>query len=744
MSTKKRVLKSMGYPLAACAAFAVMNTAVFADTDENQPEMVENQASETTKTNDQQTSAEPSIEETEQQQQQDEIDQINEAIDEREKKQEEINAVPENNRTEESAVKNQEENEILKPAVQVKKAPAQQPLKANEAEKTQIKVGGYDWAWRMYAQAAQYFGYKTYKIDDLDKVILSFDDNGLFANLKAEDSYGQVRVGETVINPNDASTWKIIGFVPVMDPWYPGSPYAYEYAPYSPGNNAMCEKYFNFSSETEAKEFASKYGALYGEKPNEKLLSNHGWIMAVWYRKEIVVPTNQDSEYRDITPVPAVNYQKTTEGLIIEAYVPEPGEYPGVTNEHRKVIYTVTIPKGMAAKELNINVLDFMVKDEETGELKPVVIPNFQPGDTIEYEIHIIDESGEYKYKEKSGAEGTIPFAKEDYEEELSKGFEGYDIYKTDDKSHYSMFSRRGINRPLATLLKKGWGTDDIEELLYYYEPLSFSITDFLAHSLLKCNYGTEFVPSEGLNAQVLKSISKDVVDKYLHKYYLDWFSANNSEGKTYKSFDELSREQIGILYKSINKIQDEETNPAVASGLYWGFYERLYLISDNVDDNGKLVDAKGSYSWMKKPAGFTDEDGNSFDEVTSSQWKSSRKVVGDAAEYVIHYFTQIDGEFDGNNMQNTKFFIGVQFKLVKDEPDIPEPPKPEEPGEPEKPTPPEPEEPGEPVAPTPEQPKIEVATGVFVDAQLWISLMGASAVSLAGARRLKRRNRTK
>lgn len=85
MSTKKRVLKSMGYPLAACAAFAVMNTAVFAETDENQPDMAENQASETTMTNDQQTSAEPSIEETEQQQQQDEIDQINEAIDQRQK-----------------------------------------------------------------------------------------------------------------------------------------------------------------------------------------------------------------------------------------------------------------------------------------------------------------------------------------------------------------------------------------------------------------------------------------------------------------------------------------------------------------------------------------------------------------------------------------------------------------------------------------------------------------------------------
>ncbi len=693
MDTKKKLLKGIGYPMAACATFALVSAPVFAE--ENDSAITEDTSvpvEEGSLPSQETISTEPTTEESDQEQLQEEVDQINEAIDQREQVQKELDAES----TEDTSF-----NETLTQPNEVKKAPQQ--LKANEVEKTTINFAGWDFAWFTYHHVSYHdYHYREFKDVDIDTAILSFEEDGLFNKLAYTFSSGQVMVGKEVINPNDDSYWTLIGYVPVMDFEY-GRPKVYGY--YNSGHqeeNELYKKYYEFASQEDAISFVQDHGGvLYGEHPTEDLLKENGYIIGVWYKKAFEVPKNKDTEFRDIQPVPPVDYQPTTEGLIKDVEVIREGT-------HSKVIYTVTIPKDIDDKELNINVLDF-------GE---VIVPGNQPGDTIEYEIHVIDLSGQYKYKAKSGAEGTIAY---DGETVIGKGFEGYDIFKTQGNNSYSTYSRRGINRPLEYLLKDeypGYGIDDLEYLIKRYH---LTWTDLIGDALITHGYGSEFAQQENPDYEA-------VINKYLHKYYIDWFSINDPDGKTYTSFDELSREQIGILYKSVNSIQETETNGQVASGLYWGFYEHLFPIS------GDGSDYRGSYSWMKKPTGFGPQDGNTFDEVTSSQWNSSKTVLENATKYVIHYYQYIDGEYNGNNMQDTKFFIGVQFKLEKDEPDTPEPPKPTPP-EPEKPTPPEPEK------PTQEQPKIEVATGVFVDAQIWMSLMGASAATLAGAK-LHRRNK--
>ena len=517
-----------------------------------------------------------------------------------------------------------------------------------------IRLFGYDIAWfdsSMAASSHSIIG-KKYTDVDVETARLAYEgDDALFANLASSVS-GMTMYGQHVVNPNTNVDWVLAGFVP------------FEYGGYTldmrnNGKGLKCdsilEEYISFTSEEDAQQYiADNGGVLYGELATEDLLSSGGDIVTVWVQKETFAPTHGPGavmrEFNDVAPRTPVNYEPTTEGLDVSA--------EAVPGSPSKVTFTVVIPEDMDADEINIDTLDL-------GEWSLTV----QPGDQVDYTINVIDKSGSYVYKEKSGAEGTVeqvPSASN------FQGFEGYSIPMDTELGEHSPVARRGLNKPIVDLLNDIYGnTGWAGQYDYLIEIGGFDY--ILGDALIAHGYGASFDDNGNVKTFQGDYVPVDkyvidgesgifdytaLIDDYLHLYYLDWFSEN--QGGDYTSFDQLSKDQIGILYKGENMAQAAETNHMVDSALYWGFYEYLFPVS------GDGQDWRGSHTWMVKPDGFGDEDGNTFDEVTSSQWEASEEAADDAVAHTIEYHQYIDGEFSGNNLQNTRFSIGVQFKLVK------------------------------------------------------------------------------
>ena len=415
---------------------------------------------------------------------------------------------------------------------------------------------------------------------------------------------GQVRVGETAYNIYDNSKWTCVGFVPTNL--------------YADGKTALVgsfdmEKYYEdyvFADEEEAKAFVEENGFAYGTvlteadvekiKASDQAYSTYG-LAAIWYvntssseLNDMEHGTYTEDLFSGVTPVA---YEDTTSGVQITS------EVSGKT-----VHYTVTIPEGMSADELNINLPAHEV------------ITGLVPGNEVSYTVTIKDESGnEYVYQEDSGALGTRPATSS-----TAVGFEGY-----------------GINSPgecdsdgevRAYTAWRCWN-----EALTKLAPADLS-DDSVGAALKEIGYGSE----EMSNAEITK--------EYLDDFYLDYYNTYHPDGGPYESFKDMAGNNLHALNQAASASYTsnvEETNTVVANALYYLEYAEIFTV------NGTSI-----YGWMTE---------SSFDDVLSGEAEDQNWAAGATdGEYEFTYTWKIDGLKAGNAMQLTKSSFGVQFKLSR------------------------------------------------------------------------------
>lgn len=549
------------------------------------------------------------------------------------------------------------------------------------------KVAGY---YNPSVSPSVYGGGTKVTIDDSTPV--GFDEGQAFARLYTVDN-GYVKVGHTVKTDRNFYTWTCIGFVPSQgDPSY---------------GNWIRDHYLKeycFETEDEATNFVrEKGGVLYGEVPSEELLNtlkgygSSASLIVVWTR---VKPTLPESKYDygdpiidDVTPV---NWQGTTEGIQVEAST-ETVEEPGA-HFVNIVTYTVTIPEGMNEDVLNIDLSEVPVPD----------MPALQPGDDVQYRVVVQDESGHrYTYLENSGSLGTVLNGQND---DLGIGFEkynipapaptsgsgeidmtmpgGYRIYGFALDELYQALEMQTNSQSMTdvrigyALALAGYEYHDDDDLVKAY-----SVTDDVDEAwegfrsdlkLIERYYDGDLedaLSEEDYNRAktVLTDLTKHCFDDYL----LDWANDRYSkvegvegEGPWFTSFKDAPQNIMwDIMNGTFFSGKQVENNRSVVNAMYYGFYEYFYQASPSRDG-----DKTGVYSIMKEqvqanpselPEGYDASlaTGNGFADEFASQWAAAGD---DATEHELGWWHFIEGNANGNLMQDTFFFTSAQFKLVK------------------------------------------------------------------------------
>ena len=300
-----------------------------------------------------------------------------------------------------------------------------------------------------------------------------------------------------------------------------------------------------------------------------------------------------------------------------------------------------------------------------------VVRLGLQPGDKVQWNITVIDNSGKYGYLKESGAVGTIDF----YNTEgmgapvIGEGFEGYQIENADkmpgSRPALSRIPRRGGNvaiQKLAEISGKSIAGNPTDEKV--------------GQALYEIGYGAE---GEGDEKKPLAKYAGEggepnyiaITMDLLDDYYLDYLNAayyaqdeHKDEDKTqphYTGFANLSSADFRSIFSADTGTQVMETNPVLVDALYYGTYEKTILMSES---QSGIENFNGTYHWMQDWDENTE--GNDFDSVIAGQYKSSAQEQGDATVHHLQWYQWITGSYNGNNMQDTYFGLAYQFKLVR------------------------------------------------------------------------------
>ena len=543
------------------------------------------------------------------------------------------------------------------------------------------KVAGY---YNPSVSPSVYGGGTKVTIDDSTPV--GFDEGQAFARLYTVDN-GYVKVGHTVKTDRNFYTWTCIGFVPSQgDPSY---------------GNWIRDHYLKeycFETEDEATNFVrEKGGVLYGEVPSEELLNtldgygSYASLIVVWTRVKPTLPASK-YDYGDpiIDDAPPVNWQGTTSGIEIEASSEsQTGAGAHGTNV---VTYTVTIPEGMDEDVLNI-------------DLSKVPVPEMQglqPGDDVQFRVLVQDKSGRrYTYLEKSGSMGTVLDGPGN---DLGIGFEKYgvpspsadnmtmpggwriygfaldELYQalematnrkslTDERVGYALALAGYEYHADDELVKAYSGTDDVDEAWKVFRNDLKLIERYydgdLEYALREEDYNRA--------KTVLTDLTKHCFDDYL----LDWANDRYSkvegaggEGPSFTNFKDMPKNMLwDIMNGTFFSGRQVESNPSVVNAVYYGFYEYYYQASPSQDG-----ERTGVYTIMKEqvqadasdlPEGYDVSlaKGNGFDDEFFGQWSAAGD---DATEHELGWWHFIEGNANGNLMQDTFFFTSAQFKLVK------------------------------------------------------------------------------
>lgn len=550
------------------------------------------------------------------------------------------------------------------------------------------KVAGY---YNPSVSPSIYGGGTKATIDDSTPV--GFDQGQAFERLY--DKQGDyVKVGHTVKTDRNFYTWTCIGFIPSQgDPSY--------------GFNWIRDHYLKeycFETEDEATNFVrDNGGVLYGEVPSEELLNTlKGYgrsasLIVVWTRVKPTLPASK-YDYGDpiINDAPPVNWQGTTDGIQVEAST-ETVEEPGA-HYVNIVTYTVTIPEGMDEDVLNIDLSKVPVDD----------MPALQPGDDVQYRVVVQDESGHrYTYLENSGSLGTVLNGQND---DLGIGFEkynipapaptsgsgeidmtmpgGYRIYGFALDELYQALEMQTNSQSMTdvrigyALALAGYEYHDDDELVKAY-----SVKDDVDEAwevfrndlkLIERYYdgGLEYALSEE-DYNRAKTVLTDLTKHCFDDYLLDWANDRYSkvegaggEGPSFTSFKDVPQNIMwDIMNGTFFSGKQVESNRSVVNAMYYGFYEYFYQASPSRDG-----ERTGVYSIMKEQvqadASKLPEDydvslatGNGFADEFASQWAAAGE---DATEHELGWWHFIQGNANGNLMQDTFFFTSAQFKLVK------------------------------------------------------------------------------
>lgn len=463
------------------------------------------------------------------------------------------------------------------------------------------------------------------------------------------------RVGEHVLNKWTNTYWTCVGFVPIQ-----AVPSGQIYDSYN-------LKYHSASMEEAVKTVTDMNGILYGDTLTKEQADSWDdlWdtksngkkrVMTVWY---VSKGSDEYQKYQYPNTLPyytngnpdrePVAFEPTTKGVDVSTRVEK------VSRTHQSITITYTIPEDIKERELN-----FCTAFEN-------IVVNAQPGDTLEYHVKVIDNSRKFRYLEGSGAEGTLNYsAGISSENTAGYGFEGFPISKATN-ADLSTYARRLMDGALKDLSKHA----DVQ--------FNIPTDEAVGEALFKLGYGSSLnnTNSAGRRSRLLKSPvnTNDVQEtdenpdyaaitqEYLDDYYLDWFNDKYYDAHTkedasephFKSFSDLGAEEYMVLFRGANATQIAETNPIVVNSKYFAFYEYFYTVSESGSD-GTYV---GSYTWM---ANKNKNGGNNFDSVIKGQWGEDYKV-----EHNISWTELINGEANGNAMMNTKFFVAVQFKLIRE-----------------------------------------------------------------------------
>lgn len=847
MSTKKRVLKSMGYPLAACAAFAVMNTAVFAETDENQPDMAENQASETTMTNDQQTSAEPSIEETEQQQQQDEIDQINKAIDQRQKLMQKNNANNLNAPNENNAETNGEDSKDTQLITD-------RPEQSEEVETTigdvdQKNQGSFD----NIENGFEIFVDKN----GVYRVTFTIDENAeaeeltieLSKALDALQRYAAV-TGSTTMQPGDTRAFEV---------WI-NSESGHTYR-YKKGSFVLTTPEVFALSKEELDQLKDE-GLIDEETYQEKLeeLERIGEVIGFDGQQ-------LDSGHLSSSRLDVHIYHPAFREPLIDNGVPESdidsrhiwsGDITRTLNDIKNRYEKDSIKSAVEQLMCDYYSKEDNTKYENINDVlanSPNALADFLSY-TFGYQVCEIDVERSVRYNAFYNNIIRYVYANDKNEiDDITGGEKGItettktiysNVLDHDDGTIYdncvSAIDAGFYNGKNGML--QGWKYSEIMSYLFGLPEDSLLAMDEDGNILLNprgypiCGFGTgnEADPyytasnyekygakkrvintteatynnvewhknkseyariatiaeyMKGTQGTKLSDIDKSVWEKaddffdlllkngickdpkearqvsFMMAFNIDGLIAGNGYQDTVWGWhNTIKLERVDGELK-LEKV-DDKGNPLDATFQLWYYVDvnndgqytdgvdDKYFYTTIKDDSGKSIPGFVKYDPSNKTLEYTiDTTGGKLDinykmlegityylqEVLAPKGYSIDSTVYiicdedslEAAESMVKQDSSVSGRtYKHAGAIDSQTPLKIQIVNTKET-------TPPEPEEPKKPTPPE-----APVTPTSEQPKIEVATGVFVDAQLWMSLMGASAVSLAGARRLKRRNRIK
>lgn len=485
---------------------------------------------------------------------------------------------------------------------------------------------------------------KKSALDYMEGVPFSFAEDGAFGgnipNLGFKPpSFG---VGYTVVSTPDTyqvtdpkgNVWTCVGFVPrshtVINYCDSYSPTAtsnrLDYYVYANGFTGRDNAFKTAVSTTAAENFVKENnGVLYGQEPTEAQLqaaaaliySNTSSVayISVWYVEGENKVLPEVPEYGDLSipAVSAVNYLPTSSGVTV------------TFDESSKVVYEDHVFTGVeilvtidatAPDSIQVNLNEALAKAMEAIDAADGH-NMVQPGDTMEYTIRVVNNSGKtFNYVNGSAQIGTVDYYTGG--EYHGTGFEGYKIPAV-SKSEFSVAARRIFNEPLEAL---GLTASTMSD-------------EKVGEALQKLGYGADLETPEAVTRTCLGD------------YYLNYFNGNYNRDDPAETFLDLAEKpyqlgkdtisQLAALSCGVTGSQVAETNPEVAGALYYLFYGQLFTC------NGTTF-----YAHMQN----------------NSQINT---LVGSAlsGSGVIELTTHVDGPGMANAFQNTKFGFGMQFQMA-------------------------------------------------------------------------------
>ena len=407
---------------------------------------------------------------------------------------------------------------------------------------------------------------------------------------------------QNVVNPHDGRTWECVGFV-INSGYSTGE-----------GKDSIDYGYTYFEDKGKTLEDVKRFivinnGVLYGEKCEQKTVDYlkatyakmEVSIIAIWFVHAEEPWVNGEYSDLQIDSVTPVADKDTTPGVEITCTGVETTDS---ATEHLAHIQ-VKLTNDIAERDIHINLGKALF---EAGQQMVSNTKNnsIQPGDRMNYDITIVNDSGKViQYVDDSGKLSTLIQTGENLPNNPI-GFDGQNlcIGSETPQGFRSYVPRRLVNEPLSKLGAESTSDDEIGSLLR------------------DKGYGTE------------AESNTEITQKYLSKYYLDYF--NNLKHRGYTSLQQLSKEDASSLYIGYFG-GNIETNPEVAEAYYYHYYNFAYII------NGKSV-----YTQMS-------ENSEDIDSLIQTAFDNQSTILLNQL---------LDGEFAGNAFQVTQFGFNLQFDL--------------------------------------------------------------------------------